>query len=111
MTGFVPYVPPPPAEQLAFLPFLRAVRSNALDMFTAAAYSQPVVTRRQIGRTTLVLNAPEAIQHVLMTNEANYARTPAAASWVPSSATACCSARAIPGATSAAPSPPPWPRA
>jgi cytochrome P450 len=77
MTGFVPYVPPPPAEQLSFLPFLRAVRSNALDMFTAAAYTQPVVTRRQIGRTTMVLNTPEAIQHVLMTNEANYARTPA----------------------------------
>src|SRR3954447_21181186 len=72
-----PPVPPAPAAPLSMRGFLRAVRTNALLMFPQAAYRQDSITRRFVGRTTILLNAPDAIHHVLVGNPRNFRRSPA----------------------------------
>jgi cytochrome P450 len=74
---FVPPVPPPPEQPLSLRAFLRAVRGNALTIWPAAAYQQDVSIRNFFGRVNVLLNAPEAIHHVLVDNHANYRRSPA----------------------------------
>jgi cytochrome P450 len=76
-TRFVPPYPPPAAQPLSVVGFLRAIRTNALTMWTAAAYEQEIVARRFLGRTNVLLNAPDAIHRVLVDNHANYRRSPA----------------------------------
>src|SRR5262245_49144146 len=72
---FVPPRPSVPANELSWHRFLVAVRTNALNMFPQAAYRDDVVVAYFLGRTRLLLNAPEAIHHVLVENTANYRRT------------------------------------
>jgi unspecific monooxygenase len=74
---FIPPHPPMPAKELPFLQFLRAIRTNALTMWTERAYQEDVLVRRFLGRSHLLLNAPNAIHHVLVDNHANYRRSPA----------------------------------
>ena len=73
----VPPHPPIPEQELSFLGFLRAVRTNALTMWTEAAYQEDVVVRRFLGRSQMLLNAPDAIHRVLIDNHPNYRRSPA----------------------------------
>jgi len=74
---FVPPVPTPPAAPLPVRAFLRAIRENALTIWPEAAYRDEVLVRRFFGRENVLLNAPEAIHHVLVDNYANYRRSPA----------------------------------
>jgi unspecific monooxygenase len=74
---FIPPHPPVPAKELPFLQFLRAIRTNALTMWTERAYEEDVLVRRFLGRSHILLNAPDAIHHVLVDNPANYRRSPA----------------------------------
>jgi cytochrome P450 len=74
---FVPPRPPIPTRELPFLQFLRAIRTNALTMWTEKAYQEDVLVRRFLGRSHMLLNAPDAIHHVLVDNHANYRRSPA----------------------------------
>ena len=74
---FIPPRPPIPARELPFLQFLRAIRTNALTMWTEKAYQEDVLVRRFLGRSHLLINAPDAIHHVLVENHANYRRSPA----------------------------------
>jgi cytochrome P450 len=76
-TLLIPPRPAPPAQQLPLLAFLRAIRTNALTMWTEAAYEQDMVVRRFLGRTNVLINAPDAIHHVLVDNPGNYRRSPA----------------------------------
>jgi cytochrome P450 len=69
--------PPIPTEELPFFRFLRAIRTNALTMWTEAAYQEDVLVRHVLGRSNMLLNAPDAIHRVLVDNPANYRRTPA----------------------------------
>ncbi len=62
---------------LPFLAFLRAIRTNALTMWTEAAYHDDVVVRHFLGRSNILLNAPGAIHRVLVDNPGNYRRSPA----------------------------------
>jgi unspecific monooxygenase len=55
--------------------FLRAVRTNALTIWTQAAYREQVVVRQFFGRLNILLNDPEAIHHVLVANATNYRRS------------------------------------
>ncbi|HEX5326804.1 MAG TPA: cytochrome P450 [Acetobacteraceae bacterium] len=57
--------------------FLRAIRTNALTMWPAAAYEQDVRVRRLLGRSNILLNDPAAIRRVLVDNPGNYRRSPA----------------------------------
>ena len=74
---FVPPVPTPPPAPLPVREFLRAIRENALTIWPEAAYRDEIVVRRFLGRSNVLLNAPEAIHHVLVDNHANYRRSPA----------------------------------
>jgi unspecific monooxygenase len=74
---FIPPRPPIPAQELPFLAFLRAIRTNALTMWTEKAYQEDVLERRFLGRSHLLINAPDAIHHVLVDNPGNYRRSPA----------------------------------
>jgi cytochrome P450 len=76
-TPFRPPVPAAPEAPLPLRAFLRAVRTNALTMWPRDAYQQEVTVRKFLGRTNVLLNAPEAIHHVLVANHANYRRSPA----------------------------------
>jgi cytochrome P450 len=74
---FVPPVPLPPAAPLPGRRFLRAIRENALTIWPEVAYHDDVVVRQFLGRRNVLLNAPDAIHHVLVDNHANYRRSPA----------------------------------
>jgi cytochrome P450 len=74
---FIPPRPPIPERELPLLQFLRAIRTNALTMWTEKAYQEDVLVRRFLGRSHILLNAPDAIHHVLVDNHANYRRSPA----------------------------------
>jgi cytochrome P450 len=72
-----PPVPPAPEAELSFRGYLRAVRTNALTMFPQAAYYEDSTSRRLLAGTTVTLNAPDAIHHVLVANPGNFRRSPA----------------------------------
>ena len=74
---FIPPRPPIPARELTFFSFLRAIRTNALGMWTEAAYQEDVLVRRVLGHSQMLINAPDAIHRVLVENHANYRRSPA----------------------------------
>src|SRR5215471_3162616 len=73
----VPPFPAPPEHEPSSRDMLRAFRRNALMLWPRRDYEESIVARRFFGRAMLLLNAPEAIQHVLLDNDANYRRTPA----------------------------------
>jgi unspecific monooxygenase len=75
-----PFVPPRPQAPPGDLPwyrFLKAVRTNALEIFPQAAYQDDVVVQAFLGRQRFVLNNPDAIHHLLVENIGNYRRTSA----------------------------------
>ncbi len=74
---FTPPVPRPPDAPLPLRAFLRAIRENALTIWPNSAYHDPAMTRQFLGRTNVLLNAPDAIHHVLVDNHANYRRSAA----------------------------------
>ena len=74
---FVPPVPTPPSQPLPLRGFLRAIRENALTVWTEDAYREPFAIRHFLGRRNIVLNDPDAIHRVLVDNHANYRRSAA----------------------------------
>src|SRR4051812_9487237 len=74
---FVPPVPTPPKQPLALRAFLRAIRTNALTIWPQSAYEEDMSVRHFLGRTNVLVNAPDAIHRVLVDNHANYRRSPA----------------------------------
>ena len=74
---YTPPIPPIPAASPGLHAFLRAARTNALLLWPRAAYQEDAHATRFLGRTTLLLNAPEAIRQVLVDNPGNYRRSPA----------------------------------
>ena len=81
MTAAFPHlVPPrrePPAGELPLLAYLRSIGRNGLLGFPRRAFEEPVTRRGLLGRTSFILNDPEAIRRVLVDNQGNYARTAA----------------------------------
>ena len=73
----IPPRPPIPPHELGLVPFLRAIRTNALTMWTARAYEEPILARHFLGRTNVLVSAPDAVHRVLVDNHANYRRSPA----------------------------------
>ena len=61
----------------SLLAFLRAVRRNALTMWTERAYQESILPGRLLTRTNVLVNDPDAIHRVLVENHANYRRSPA----------------------------------
>lgn len=74
---FAPAYAPIPASDLPLLRFLKAARTNALQIWPQAAYQQDCLIQKYLGRAQILLNLPEAIHHVLVENPGNYRRSPA----------------------------------
>ena len=74
---FIPPRPHIPADELSWYGFLKAVRTNALQIWPQRAYREDVLVQSFLGRTRFLLNTPAGIQRVLVENTANYRRTPA----------------------------------
>jgi unspecific monooxygenase len=72
-----PLAPAAPEKPLSLRAFLRAMRTNPLTMWPASAYRQDTTVSDFFGRSNVLLNAPDAIHHVLVGNPNNYRRSPA----------------------------------
>ncbi len=71
-------VPPfrvPPEREPPIFSYLGALRTNALVGWPRRAYEELVTRRSLLGRSSFTLSDPDAIRHVLVDNQANYART------------------------------------
>ena len=75
---FVPPRPAIPEHSPGWYRLLVALRTNALQIWPREAYTNDVLEQSFFGRKRFLLNAPEAIHHVLVDHIANYRRTPAA---------------------------------
>jgi cytochrome P450 len=74
----VPPSPPRAPETMTAIGRMSAMRDNALGTWGQRAYEEDVIQGRFFGRSSFILNVPEAIRHVLVDNYENYVRTPAA---------------------------------
>src|SRR6185437_5608298 len=74
-----PLVPPsPPRAPPTMGPIGRmvAMRKSAIATWGQRAYEEDVIQGRFFGRSSFILNTPDAIRHVLVDNYENYTRTP-----------------------------------
>src|SRR5437763_7505674 len=72
----VPPSPPRAPDNLSALGRFMAIRENVLGNWGQRAYEEDIVQGRFFGRNSFILNAPDAIRHVLVDNYENYTRTP-----------------------------------
>src|SRR5438105_10223184 len=56
---------------------MAAMRVSPIGTWGQRAYEEDIVRGRFFGRSSFVLNTPDAIRHVLVDNYENYTRTPA----------------------------------
>jgi cytochrome P450 len=73
----VPPVPPRAPDNMTTLGWMKAMRESALGAWRQCAYEDDIVRGRFLGRSSFILNTPDAIRHVLVDNYENYTRTPA----------------------------------
>jgi unspecific monooxygenase len=73
----LPPRPPIPTRLRTQLEAFLVLRRNPLELWGELAYERDILPGRFLGREQLMLNAPEAIRHVLVTNADNYRRNPA----------------------------------
>jgi len=74
-----PLVPPsPPRAPPTMGPIGRmvAMRKSAIATWGQRAYEEDAIQGRFLGRSSFILNTPDAIRHVLVDNWENYTRTP-----------------------------------
>jgi unspecific monooxygenase len=72
----VPPQPPRAPEGLGFLKRMRMMRDSAIATWAQSAYEEGVIQGKFFGRSSFILNTPDAIKHVLVDNYENYTRTP-----------------------------------
>ena len=75
-----PLVPPsaPRApETMTFFGRLKAMRESVIGTWGQRAYEEDILQGRFFGHSSVILNTPDAIRHVLVDNYENYTRTPA----------------------------------
>jgi cytochrome P450 len=74
-----PLVPPsPPRAPLTMTAIGRmaAMRKSVIGTWSQRAYEEDLIQGRFFGRSSFILNTPDAIRHVLVDNYENYTRTP-----------------------------------
>jgi unspecific monooxygenase len=74
-----PLVPPsPPRAPPTMGPFGRmaTMRKSVIGTWSQRAYEEDLIQGRFFGRSSFILNTPDAIRHVLVDNYENYTRTP-----------------------------------
>src|SRR4051812_2593254 len=57
---------------------MAAMRKNAIDTWGPRSYEEDIIQAGFFGHSSFIVNAPDAIRHVLVDNYENYVRTPAA---------------------------------
>ena len=73
----VPPSPPRAPETMTVFGRVAAMRKSMIGAWGQRAYEEDIVQSRFFGRSTFIVNRPDAIRHVLVDNYENYARTPA----------------------------------
>ena len=72
----VPPRPPRAPDDMNVFGRMKAIRVSPIGMWGQRAYEEDIVQGRFFGRNSFILNAPDAIRHVLVDNYENYTRTP-----------------------------------
>jgi cytochrome P450 len=67
--------PRPPERPLPPRQFVAAMRDNFIATYSADAYDSDFIERPFLWRTSLVVNEPQAIKHVLLDNASNYRKS------------------------------------
>ena len=73
----VPPYPPRAPENMTVFGRMAAMRVSAIGTWGQRAYEEDIVKGSFFGRSSYILNTPDAIRHVLVDNYENYTRTPA----------------------------------
>ena len=72
MPHFTPPTITPPTQQLGVLASLRAMRQNALSILPEIAFTQPIVTGKTGFKRWHMVQGPEGLRRVFLTNADNY---------------------------------------
>src|SRR5215216_5441383 len=72
----VPPSPPRAPEDMNVFGRMKAIRISPIGSWGQRAYEEDIVQGRFLWRNSFILNAPDAIRHVLVDNYENYTRTP-----------------------------------
>jgi len=75
-TPLVPPQPPRAPETMGALQRMRVMSKSPIETWSQRAYEEDVLQGRFFGRSSFILNTPDAIKHVLIDNYENYTRTP-----------------------------------
>jgi unspecific monooxygenase len=73
----VPPSPPRAPETMTVFGRIAAMRDSMIATWGQRAYEEDIIQGRFLGRSSFILNTPDAIRHVLVDNYENYTRTPA----------------------------------
>jgi cytochrome P450 len=73
----IPPTPPRAPDDMSFLGRLAVIKRNMIATWGQRAYEEDVIEGRFFFRNSFILNRPDAIRHVLLSNYENYSRTPA----------------------------------
>jgi cytochrome P450 len=73
----VPPSPPRAPETMSTFGRMAAIRNSMIGTWGQRAYEEDIIQGRFLGRSSFILNTPDAIRHVLVDNYENYTRTPA----------------------------------
>ena len=76
-TRLVPPSPPRAPDDMTAFGRMKAISISPIGSWGRRAYEEDIVQGRFLGRSSFILNAPDAIRHVLVDNYENYTRTPA----------------------------------
>lgn len=76
-TRLVPPSPPRAPDDMTALGRMKAIRISPIGSWGQRAYEEDIVQGRFLRHSSFILNAPDAIRHVLVDNYENYTRTPA----------------------------------
>ena len=74
----VPPAPPRAPDDMTVFGRMAAMRKSAIATWGQRAYEDDIIRGRFFGRSSFIVNAPDAIRHVLVDNYENYTRTPTA---------------------------------
>jgi cytochrome P450 len=72
----VPPTPPRAPDDMTAFGRMRVMRRSPIETWGRRAYEDDIVQGRFFGRSSFILNTPDAIRHVLVDNYENYSRTP-----------------------------------
>ena len=73
----VPPSPPRAPDNMTAIGRMAAMRVSPIGTWGQRAYEEDIIRGRFFGRSSFILNTPDAIRHVLVDNYESYTRTPA----------------------------------